>query len=111
MGSCAVSMKRSAAMSEHKHDAERSYAADYVSAETLAYRLDCPIEAIEALVRRGALPRPWMIGGLRRWDFRSVRAFIEADNVTKGKVAPNGRPGPDEDPFLAALTPEREAKA
>jgi hypothetical protein len=57
---------------------ERSYPPDYVSAETLAYRLDCEISMIETLMRRGALPRPRMIGELARWDFNLVPGFIEA---------------------------------
>ena len=89
----------------------RAYALDYVSAETLAYRLDCPVEAIEALMRKGVLPRPQMIGDLRRWDFATVRATIAAQNNVRNWLAPNGRPGPDDDPFLAALTAEGEAKA
>jgi hypothetical protein len=45
-----------------------------------------------------------MIGGLRRWNFASVRAFVEAQNVPGKRLAPNGRPGPEDDPFLAALS-------
>jgi hypothetical protein len=90
---------------------ERRYAPDYVSDETLAYRLDCPVEMIEALMRRGVLPRPQMIGDLRRWDFAMVRAAIESQNRAMKRMAPNGQPGPDEDPFLAALTAERKTKA
>jgi hypothetical protein len=90
-------------VNERKSEIERSYPPDYVSAETLAYRLDCPVEAVEALMRRGALPRPRMIGGLRRWDFRSVRAFIEAQNGAQRNLAPNGQPGPEDDPYLGAL--------
>jgi hypothetical protein len=89
----------------------RGFAPDYVSEESLAYRLDCPVEAIEVLIRKGILPRPQMIGDLRRWDFAMVRAAIESQNGVMKRMAPNGKPGPDEDPFLAALTPEREAKA
>jgi hypothetical protein len=84
----------------------RPYAPDYVSEDTLAYRLDCPVECIEALVRMGALPRPRIIGKLRRWDFTLVRAAIETQNSRKGKVGPNGLPGPEIDPFLAALETE-----
>ena len=91
---------------------QRTYPPDYVSAETLAYRLDCRAEAIELLMRKGVLPRPEMIGGLRRWDFAKVRAAIESQNDVRKGLAPNGRPGPDNDPYLAALTPEvHEVKA
>ncbi|MFZ1106080.1 MAG: hypothetical protein WAN86_24990 [Hyphomicrobiaceae bacterium] len=61
-------------MRKGRQETERDYPPDYVSAETLAYRLDCEVEA---LMRKGALPRPRMIGDLRRWDFASVRAFVE----------------------------------
>ena len=97
-------------MNERKSDIERPYPPDYVSAETLAYRLDCPVEAIEALMRKGALPRPHLIGGLRRWDFATVRAFVEAQNVPAKRLAPNGQPGPEDDAFLAALTNGRADK-
>jgi hypothetical protein len=92
---------------------DRGYPPDYVSDVTLAYRLDCPVEAIEALIRKGVLPRPHMIGDLRRWDFAKVRAAIESQNGARKmlRLAPNGQPGPYEDPFLAALTPESESKA
>ena len=62
------------------------------------------VETIEALLRRGALPSPRMIGGLKRWNFASVRAFVEAQDAAAKRLAPNGRPGPEDDPFLAALT-------
>jgi hypothetical protein len=91
-------------VSTRKPGTERAYPPDYVSAETLAYRLDCEVEVVEALLRKGALPGPRTIGGLRRWDFANVRAFVEAQNTPAKRLAPNGRPGPEDDPFLAALT-------
>jgi hypothetical protein len=97
-------------VSGRKFEMERSYPPDYVSAETLAYRLDCPVEAIEVLMRRGALPCPQMIGDLRRWDFASVRAFLQSRNVQAKRVGANGRPGPEDDPFLAALTNGKAAR-
>ena len=60
---------------------QRSYPPDYVSAETLAYRLDCSRSTIDAYVRSGLLPKPETIGNLQRWDFGQVRAFIKARNV------------------------------
>jgi excisionase family DNA binding protein len=95
-------------MRKDSKEVERGYPPDYVSAETLAYRLDCEVETIEALLRRGALPSPRVIGGLRRWNFASVRAFVEAQNVPGKRLGPNGRPGPEDDPFLAALTKEQK---
>ena len=46
-----------------------SYPPDYVSAETLAYRLDCSRSTIDAYIRLGLLPKPETIGNLQRWDF------------------------------------------
>ncbi len=58
-----------------------SYPPDYVSAETLAYRLDCSRSTIDAYVRLGLLPKPESIGNLQRWDFGQVKAFIKAQNA------------------------------
>lgn len=57
------------------------YPPDYVSAETLAYRLDCSRSTIDAYVRLGLLPKPETIGNLQRWDFDLVEAFIKAQNA------------------------------
>ena len=40
------------------HEERWSYPPDYVSAETLAYRLDCSRSTIDAYVRLGLLPKP-----------------------------------------------------
>jgi predicted DNA-binding transcriptional regulator AlpA len=56
-------------MGERKHEVERPYPPDYVSAETLGYRLDLSRSTVEAYVRSGLLPKPEMIGNLPRWDF------------------------------------------
>jgi hypothetical protein len=86
----------------------RDYTPDFVSAETLAYRLDCPVETVEMLVRMGALPLPCKIGTLVRWDYERVLAFLRTLSSRKMKVGPNGLPGPEIDPFLAALEGELE---
>ena len=65
----------------------RVYPPDYVSAETLAYRLDCSRATIDAYVREGRLPKPELIGNLVRWDFAEVRTFIKAHNVDSGTLA------------------------
>ena len=74
---------------------DRGYAPDFVSAETLAYRLDCSRATIDAYVRRGYLPRPTTIGNLVRWDFRKVVVHIQASN---GQLEAE-----QEDDFLKAL--------
>ena len=81
-------------------DIGRPYPPDYVSAETLAYRLDCSRSTIDAYVRLGLLPKPDTIGNLQRWDFGQVRAFIKAQNaVTIG----NGPASECEDAYLKGL--------
>lgn len=65
-------------MSERKNSADRSYPPDFVSAETLAYRLDCSRSTIDEYVRAGLLPKPEVIGNLKRWDFEEVRKYIKS---------------------------------
>lgn len=73
--------------------AGRSYPPDYVSAETLAYRLDVPAHLVEILVREGQLPQPELLGSLKRWDFADVRTFLKSatGRFSDGKVEANGR--------------------
>ncbi len=75
-------------MSERKHEVERPYPPDFVSAETLAYRLDCSRSTIEAYVRDGMLPKPELVGNLPRWDFAEVVSFIKARNES-ARAAPS----------------------
>lgn len=72
----------------HRKPDDRLYPPDYVSAETLAYRLDCSRSTIDAYVRCNLLPKPQLIGNLQRWDFAEVSAFIRARNQasTDGKA-------------------------
>jgi predicted DNA-binding transcriptional regulator AlpA len=79
-----------------------SYPPDYVSAETLAYRLDCSRSTIDAYVRLGLLPRPETIGNLQRWDFGQVKAFIKAQNALTGEAGANG-PASDDDAYVKGL--------
>jgi predicted DNA-binding transcriptional regulator AlpA len=65
----------------------------YVSAQTLAYRLDCSRSTIDAYVSAGFLPKPVLIGNLPRWDFAAVVAFIQARNEAIDAVDAN-------DPYL-----------
>ena len=68
-------------MGDRSLEEGRSYPPDFVSAETLAYRLDCSRSTIDAYVRSGLLPKPETIGNLQRWDFGQVKAFIKAQNI------------------------------
>lgn len=81
----------------------RSYPPDYVSVETLAYRLDCTVAEIEVLLRSGGLPAPMQIAGLRRWDFGLVRATIDAQNARLVRLGRNGKPTAADDPYLAGV--------
>jgi predicted DNA-binding transcriptional regulator AlpA len=74
------------------------YPPDYVSAETLAYRLDCSRSTIDAYVRLGLLPKPETIGNLQRWDFGQVKAFIKSQNAGAGAGPVEG-----EDAYLKGL--------
>lgn len=77
-------------MSDRKHEIERPYPPDYVSAETLAYRLDLSRSTIDAYVRAGLLPKPEVIGNVQRWEFSEVRAFIKSRNQDSEALAMNG---------------------
>jgi predicted DNA-binding transcriptional regulator AlpA len=83
------------------HEERWSYPSDYVSAETLAYRLDCSRSTIDTYVRLGLLPKPQTIGNLQRWDFGQVKAFIKAQNAGTQEIrrAVSG----DEDAYLKGL--------
>ena len=74
----------------------RNYPPDYVSAETLAYRLDCSRSTIDAYVRLGLLPKPFMLGNLVRWDFAVVRDYIKGLSVGNARCE-------GEDEFMKAL--------
>jgi predicted DNA-binding transcriptional regulator AlpA len=90
-------------MTDRKHEIGRTYPPDYVSAETLAYRLDCSRSTIESYVRDGLLPKPELIGNLPRWDFTEVRTFIKAHNARAALAVRNGVLHDPEDPYLEAL--------
>ena len=53
-------------------------APDYVSAETLAQRLDCSKTTVHTYVRRGILPEPIRIGDLVRWRWVDVEKTINS---------------------------------
>jgi predicted DNA-binding transcriptional regulator AlpA len=78
-----------------------SYPPDYVSAETLAYRLDCSRSTIDAYVRLGLLPKPETIGNLQRWDFGQVKAFIKAQNAATHGMESSA--SGEEDAYLKGL--------
>ncbi len=87
-------------MSDRSLEEGRSYPPDYVSAETLAYRLDCSRSTIDAYVRSGLLPKPQIVGNLQRWDFGQVKAFIKAQNAVG---TGNGSASEEEDAYVRGL--------
>jgi len=85
--------------SRRKRDIQRPYSPDYVSAETLAYRLDCSRSKIDADVRAGLLPKPIGVGTMQRWRWADVEEAIEAQNaLASGNGA--GAASLDDDPFI-----------
>jgi len=83
-------------MAERKQSVERPYPPDYVSAETLAYRLDCSRSTIDTYVRDGLLPKPEMVGNHQRWDFALVVSFIKARNNALPDTS-------DDDPYIKGI--------
>lgn len=85
-----------------KHDVRRPYPPDYVSADTLAYRLDCSRAKIDADVRSGLLPKPVHVGTVKRWRWSDVEAAIEGQNslALDGAAAPSVT---EDDAFLRGV--------
>jgi len=50
----------------------------YVSASTLAHLLDCGETKIWEDTKRGILPKPYQIGGAKRWKWSEVENHIES---------------------------------
>jgi hypothetical protein len=76
----------------------RTFPPDYVSRETLAYRLDMKIGAIEQLVKRGVLPPPISIGEALRWWWPDVDRRIRGDDLQTSATAHEA-----DDPYLKAI--------
>ena len=82
----------------------RSYPPDYVSADTLAHRLDCSKSTVAEYVRRGLLPKPLKIGELVRWRWTDVETCIaELENSPARADAA--------DPYLDGINHGPTAKA
>jgi len=97
-------------VTKRKSDIERNYAPDFVSRETLAYRLDCSPGLIDDYVTKGLLPRPLSIGNLVRWRWVDVEGFILAESKpSHGELGPNACR--DDDPFLRRLSGGKAAHA
>jgi predicted DNA-binding transcriptional regulator AlpA len=58
-----------------------------MSAETLAYRLDCSRSTVDDYVRRGLLPTPRIIGNLHRWCWSEVEVWIARHGAVRDQLA------------------------
>jgi predicted DNA-binding transcriptional regulator AlpA len=63
-----------------KAEQQRLYSPDFVSAATLAYRLDCSERKISDYVKAGFLPKPVRIGNLVRWFWPEIVEHIKFQN-------------------------------
>ena len=63
-----------------KRDVVRPYPPEFCSRDTLAYRLDCSVDKIDADVRNGLLPPSEAVGTSKRWYWPDVVAWIKAHN-------------------------------
>lgn len=75
---------------------ERPFPPDYVSAQTLAYRLDCSRSTVDDYVRRGLLPGPIRVGGMQRWRWSDIETWIAQ---SEGQ----GRDKEENDPYIRGV--------
>jgi predicted DNA-binding transcriptional regulator AlpA len=78
---------------------QRAFAPDYVSAETLAYRLDCSRSTVDDYVRRGLLPTPRIIGNLQRWRWSEIEAWIASQSVVLDQLGSRDPDADEDDPY------------
>ena len=71
----------------------RPYPPDYVSRETLAYRLDLRAGDVDRMVAAGMLPAPVRIGNAERWRWNDVEA----------RLAKSAGADQDGDPYMRGL--------
>lgn len=91
-----------------KQDVQRPYPPDFVTADTMAYRLDCSRSTVDDYVRRGLLPKPLTVGaGLPRWYWPEVLEFIRVQNMVASESA--SPPCCDGDKFEEGVQRVREA--
>ena len=86
-------------MTGRKHGVERAFAPDYVSAETLAYRLDCSRSTVDDYVRRGLLPTPRIIGNLQRWRWSEIEAWIASQGAVRDQPNLYDADADEDDPY------------
>ncbi len=89
-----------------KADRTRPYPPDFVSAETLAYRLDCSERMVQDYVKAGILPEPQKIGNLVRWLWRDVQDRIASLNGALVQGCGDG----EDDAATIAIEAARQAR-
>jgi hypothetical protein len=99
-----------------KKDVIRPYTPDYCARESLAYRLDCSTDKVDADVKSGLLPPPEIVGTMQRWHWAEVVAFIKARNGKLGDsaivdAAGHVVTGRDADPFSQGVMRAKTANA
>lgn len=76
-----------------KSNQQRPYPPDFVSAETLAYRLDCSVRSVHDYAKSGLIPKPIAIGNLVRWRWSDIVEHMTAENglgsIGKGDACTN----------------------
>jgi predicted DNA-binding transcriptional regulator AlpA len=89
-----------------KSDRKRPYPPDFVSVETLAYRLDCSERMAQDYAKAGILPEPRKIGNLVRWLWQDVQDRIASMN---GALV-QGCGGGEDDATTIAIEAARQAR-
>jgi predicted DNA-binding transcriptional regulator AlpA len=75
---------------------ERPFPPDYVSAQTLAYRLDCSRSTVDDYVRRGLLPGPIRVGRMQRRRWSDIETWIAQSEA-------QGRNEVEDDPYIRGV--------
>lgn len=86
-------------MTGRKHEVGRAFPPDYVSAQTLAYRLDCSRSTVDDYVRRGLLPTPRIIGNLQRWRWSEIEAWIANQGAVHDQLLLRNADADEDDPY------------
>lgn len=86
----------------------RPYPPDYVSASTLAYRLDIAERTVLDYAKAGILPAPVAIGNAKRWSWAGVVAHISAQNGLAAAEAGDKGDGDEYSSALKALAPAKK---
>lgn len=89
-----------------KSDQLRPYPPDFVSAETLAYRLDCSVRSVQDYTKSGLIPKPITIGNLVRWRWSDIVEHVAADNDLGNGLGSIGR----DDACTNAIEKARQAR-